>query len=261
MSGRDGQAAPPRLTHPDGTPLGKRMEKRVRREMEQGTVFFTLEPECKLASGRLVYVGDAPNTGWEHPEREALLLRRLEWVRTEPGQLVFRGEFDTRTETFAIHTVDPENARITRRTVRLKRPVFHEQVLLAALEQERLRAADIEPTAFWKIITGWCREQLGFLTALCSVPFLALATLFSSLFSRTVTGTLEGFQERDGRHYPQYSYQLPDGRVVRRVEDTLPLEEAAAPEEAERILRRRYPRKVQVQYSRRRPEKSSCRYL
>ena len=53
----------------------------------------------------------------------------------------------------------------------------------------------------------------------------------------------------------------PDGTPVERVDTGVSLEDSVPPEEVDRLLRGRYPRKVQVQYLRSRPEKSTCRYL
>ena len=74
-------------------------------------------------------------------------------------------------------------------------------------------------------------------------------------------GTLEGFERIGGMHYPVYSFSLPDGSVCRKMDMEVSLEDSAAQEEVEKILRRKYPRKVKVRYSRRNPEKSRCIYL
>lgn len=101
------------------------------------------------------------------------------------------------------------------------------------------------------------RAAVNLLTA----PFLLLSALLGQLIQPSVQGVLEGFDVRDGKHYPRFFFDLPDGRRIRRTDTSLALEDAVTPAQARRILRRRYPRPVTVTYHRRHPERCSCRYL
>ena len=42
--------------------------------------------------------------------------------------------------------------------------------------------------------------------------------IVQSLFYREIPGTLEGFAELNGLHYPRYSFSLPDGTLQRRTD-------------------------------------------
>ena len=97
---------------------------------------------------------------------------------------------------------------------------------------------------------------------LLTAPFLLLSALLGQLLHPSVQGVLEGFDAHDdGKHYPRFFFDLPDGRRIRRTDTALALEDAVAPAQARRILRRRYPRPITVTYHRRHPERCSCRYL
>lgn len=85
--------------------------------------------------------------------------------------------------------------------------------------------------------------------------------IVQSLFYREIPGTLEGFVELDGLHYPRYSFSLPDGTLQRRTDTQVSLEDSVSQAAVARTLRRKYPRPVKVRLSRRNGEKSRCVYL
>ena len=239
-----------------------RIEKRTAEEHENGTIFFsgpieTARPELKLRGDRLTFL--RPESG-EYANTQGYLLKRLEWDRWQEGRLKLHGEFYYQSSDPLYH-VHEKDARIIRTTLTVRRPLENEAVLAEFLEKERIRAASIAPTPVWEMVSGMLKSFFLPVAAVCMALYFVPGILLRSLFQEETGGTLEGFERIGGMHYPVYSFSLPDGSVCRKMDMEVSLEDSAAQEEVEKILLRKYPRKVKVRYSRRNPEKSRCIYL
>ncbi len=242
--------------------LNRRVLRRMEREREEGTVFF-LGPvetgfrELKLRGNRLTFLRPE---GSEYGELHAYLLRRLEWFFWEGDRLTIRGEFYFQSGEW-VYYVREKEARIRRASFTFPRPLENEIILRDFLDQARREAAAIPPTPRKEMTLGLlkalCVPVAGIAMAMALVPGI----LVQSALCRETKGTLEGFDEIGGRHYPRYTYSLPDGTLLRCTGTQVSLEDSVAPEEVVRILRRRCPRQITVRYSRKRPGESSCIYL
>ena len=242
--------------------LERRIRQRMDREREAGTVFFTAPietgfQELKLQGDRLTFLRPQ---GGEYAEDRGWLLRRLEQARWEEGRLRLRGEFWYQCGEGLRHVREKE-ARVVRTTLTVRRPLEHEEELRAFLDRAAVRASELPPTPLKERAGGLLRSVLTPFAAVGLAAVMLPGLIVQGLFTREVKGTLEGFDLRDGKHYPRYTYPLPDGTVLRRTDERLALEDAVAAEEAAALLRRKYPREVKVRCSRRRPEKSRCLYL
>ena len=239
----------------------RRERRRFQEEEEAGTVFFSYEPECKLVGDRLLCFCFDLGGETDYVETLGFLLRRLARFRVTDSHVAFSGEFYLQTSPDSFHNVRERDARITSRTFRLKRPVQNETALMDYLDRMQRRAAEL-PAAGWKErVSGWFAQTVMPLLGLLAFPFLALWQIVNGLFSGEANGLLEGFDEIDGKHYPRYSFPLPDGARTTRTDRDISLEESVTENEAKRQLRRKLPRKVKVRYSKRHPEKSACKYL
>lgn len=241
----------------------QRVQSRVEEEETGGTVFFagpveTHPPELKLRDGRLTIL--RPETGDDCFDTQGFLLRRLETYRWDEKRLKLQGEFYYQSEE-GLRYVDERRARVRRMTVTVRGPWVRQEQLRQFLKEAQLLAAQVEPTPPKELARGFLSSVFWPLAAL-GMFFLLLPGLVAEHFLyRSTTGSLLGFQQREGKHYPHYIFSLPDGTPVERVDTGVSLEDSVPPEEVDRLLRGRYPRKVQVQYLRSRPEKSTCRYL
>ena len=240
-----------------------REQRRFQKEEAAGTVFFSYSvSEFKLTpGGRLLYfpfegVGDG-----DAAENRAFLLKRLEWFRLTPSHIKVKGEFYWQTAARTLYDVCEKDACVTVRTIRWKRPLPHETVLLDFLALMERQSVHIPATKWPARFSSWFAQRaLPVLGVLC-LPFIALGMLGDMLFSRKTSGWLEGFEEIDGRHYPRYSFLQTDGARVQRTDTAISLEESVSADEARRQLCQKLPRKITVRYSKRHPEKNSCRYL
>ena len=239
--------------------LLRRAEARRSREQAAGTVFFsgpieTSLSELKLNQEQFTFLRTQSGEGGGI---QGYLLRRLEGATWEADRLKLRREFfceaaDTLTQ------VHPRDARIVRATLSARRPLEHEDVLRDFLERAAQRVPSIPPTPAGTI---WCGHLRSVLTPFAAAGlFLVMIPelIVQPLFYREIPGTLEGFAEPDGLHYPRYSFSLPDGTLQRRTDTQVFLEDSVSQEAAARILRGKYPRPVKVRLSRRDPEISRC---
>ena len=240
--------------------IERRAQVRLAREREAGTVFFA-EPietgftELKLRAGELTFLREQSG---EYSGVRRYRLRRLERASWQPGRLRIRGEFYYSSgEKLAV----PRGARIVRSTVSVVRPLQNEDILREFLASEQRRATATLPTPARKIFAERLKAALVPLAAVGFTLAMLPGLVAEAVTSRKVSGTLEGFCELGGKHYPRYSFSLPDGSVRTRTDTELALEDAVTPDEARRILRRRCPRKVTVRCSRRNPDKCRCVYL
>ena len=242
--------------------LLRRAEARRSREQAAGTVFFsgpieTSLTELKLKGEQLTFLRSQSG---ENSGIQGYLLRRLDCSTWEADRLKLRGEFFYEAAD-SLTQVHPRSARIVRATLSARRPLENEDALRNFLERAAQRAPSIPPTPAGEIWRGRLRSVLTPFAAAGLFLIMIPELIVQSLFYREIPGTLEGFVELDGLHYPRYSFSLPDGTLQRRTDTQVSLEDSVSQEEAARLLRRKYPRPVKVHLSRRNPEKSRCVYL
>ena len=242
--------------------LLRRAEARRSREQAAGTVFFsgpieTSLTELKLKGEQLTFLRSQSG---ENSGIQGYLLRRLDCSTWEADRLKLRGEFFYEAAD-SLTQVHPRDARIVRATLSARRPLENEDALRNFLERAAQRAPSIPPTPAGEIWRGRLRSVLTPFAAAGLFLIMIPELIVQSLFYREIPGTLEGFVELDGLHYPRYSFSLPDGTLQRRTDTQVSLEDSVSQAAVARTLRRKYPRPVKVRLSRRNGEKSRCVYL
>ena len=212
--------------------------------------------ELKLKREQLTFLRSQSG---ENSGIQGYLLRRLDCSTWEADRLKLRGEFFYEAAD-SLTQVHPRDARIVRATLSARRPLENEDALRNFLERAAQRAPSIPPTPAGEIWRGRLRSVLTPFAAAGLFLIMIPELIVQSLFYREIPGTLEGFVELDGLHYPRYSFSLPDGTLQRRTDTQVSLEDSVS-QAAARTLRRKYPRPVKVRLSRRNGEKSLCVYL
>ena len=235
------------------------------RERSRGAVFFmgpveTELKELKLDRGRLLYIewvaggedGDGTNNCY--------LLKRLEGYQWGGERITFSGEF-LYQHSLNITRVDERDARTVRRTFSVDLPVRNGEELREALDRAMAESASIPRTTASEKVSQYVDAEIrpigGALAFLARAP----AEAVRAGGGRSVDGTMTGFVVIGGKHHPEYTYPLPDGTLVRTVDDDAALEDVAEPETVEKVLGWRFPRSARGTVARRDPRSRRCRDL
>lgn len=245
--------------------IDRRSNARMAREEADGTVFFkgpveTLTQELKLVDGALVFIQWVAGGDSDGGDNHGYRLRRLDGYRWGRRTIRMSGEFHYQCAV-NLHRVNVRKARIVRKTVHVRLPVENEHILRAELERALRRSETVERTPA-SVRAGQYLEMeivpIGRALAFTAkLPRMAVHWIRY----RDVDGVLLGFEESDGKHYPRYSFSLPDGTETVRVDTHAAVEDLVDEQMAMRILHRKYPRDVRVRCSRRDPGDSRCVYV
>lgn len=243
----------------------RRMIARMERESASGTVFFkgpveVLTQELKLDHGKLIFIRWVAGGDSDGGDNQCFMLRRLESFDWGRRSLKLKGEFLHQYGP-TLHTVIEKKARVTRKTLSVSLSLDNEDVLREFLEKAVSDSQSIRSTDASERLDQYVDKEIAptgrSLMFLVRVPGMVAG----SVRYRTVDGTLLGFVEVGGKHYPEYTYHLPDGCPVRAVDRDTALEDMVDEAMAMRVLARRCPRDVTVRCSRCDPRESTCIYL
>lgn len=242
-----------------------KLRKRMDREEAEGAVFFkgpvdiTTE-ELKIdPEGRLVLIKWSPGGDGGGSENDCYVLRRLESYDFGRRKFSITGEFHNRHSP-NLYNVKEGEGRVARKTLTFRLPLDNEDVLRRFLDEASMRSSSVEPTTVSDRATQYVDEEIApigrSLMFLAKVPGLVA----KSATYRTLDGSLLGFVEIGGKHYPEYTFTL-DGVEVRRIDRDAALEDLVDGDMAASMLRGRFPRDVTVRVSRRDRDDSHCIYF
>lgn len=104
-------------------------------------------------------------------------------------------------------------------------------------------------------------EILKYIIGFIKLPFLIIMSIIRDINSIKVEGTLNGFEEKEERHYPRFSFTTQNGQFIEKTDYSSPIEELLKDAEVERMLRKKYPKKITIRYSKNDPENFSGLFL
>lgn len=131
--------------------------------------------------------------------------------------------------------------------LQIPRTFCNDHEIIAQLEKLRNETKEQPPYIPLVILKG--------IFMVIKLPALIIASIFKSKNSVKVEGYLNGFEEKDGKHYPRMSFTTTEGQFMDRVDYECPIEDIVKDAVADRMLRKKYPKKITIEYSKNDPEK------
>lgn len=104
-------------------------------------------------------------------------------------------------------------------------------------------------------------EILKYIIGFIKLPFFIIISIIDNLSSIKVKGTLNGFEEKDDRHYPRFSFTTQNGQYIEKTDYSSPIEDLLKDAEVERMLRKKYPKSITIMYNKNDPEKFSALFI
>ncbi len=165
--------------------------------------------------------------GDEEPDNKFYIMREVYSVKVT-GRVI-RVRFESRL--FPLH---------------IPRTFQNDELIIAQLEKLQSETKTEPPFIPLAIIKG--------IFAIIRLPFMIVKSIIRNRSSVKVPGTLHGFEEKEGRHYPHISFTANEGQFIDKVDYECPIEDILTDAASDRMLRKKYPKQIFVEYRKNNPE-------
>lgn len=134
--------------------------------------------------------------------------------------------------------------------LQIPRTFQNDELIIARLEQLQSETKTEPPFIPLEIV-----KRVGMVICLpVVIPVTIIRGLIRSHNSIKVPGTLHGFEEKEGRHYPRISFSTKEGQLIDKVDYECPIEDILKDAAADRMLRKKYPKQIFVDYRKNNPD-------